>query len=174
MGNPAVVIAAVLTLAPFLSEAFCPGSLARLADRLLLVARLFCPAILCIPYLLVALCSGIFRWQWLALYAALPIAIALLLWQAGRTDPSQRGNWRDFLVLAVIGLAVDLRWFEHAWPTRLIVFNKLLLLDAAIYSFLAIRKLDGVGFDVRPRLRDVRIGLREFLFYAPIAIPSGL
>src|SRR6185312_12661403 len=89
-------------------------------------------------------------------------------------DPSQQGTWRDFLVLAIIGLAVDLRWFEHAWPARLTLFNKLLLLDAAIYGFLALRRLDGVGFNLRLQLREVAIGLREFLFYAPIAIPIGL
>jgi hypothetical protein len=174
MSNPALVIAAILTLTPFLSAAFFPGSLARLADRIPLPARLFCPATLSIPYLLVALASGIFRWQWFALYIALPVLVSMLLWQAGRADPVQRGNWRDFLVLTVIALAVDLRWFEHAWPARLIVFNKLLLLDAAIYGFLALRRLDGVGFDLRLRPRDIAIGLREFLLCAPIAIPIGI
>ena len=174
MSNPALVIAAILTLMPFLAAAFFPGPLARLADRLPLLARLSSPATFSIPYLLVAIPSGIFRWRWFSLYAALPVVVSILLWQAGRADPAQRGNWRDFLVLAVIGLAVDLRWFEHAWLPRLIVFNKLLLLDAAIYSFLAIRRLDGVGFDLRLHPRDIHIGLREFLFYAPIAIPIGL
>ena len=72
-------------------------------------------------------------------------------------DPEERGDWRDFLVLAVLGLAVDLRWFEPAWPARLAVFNKMLLLDAGIYGFLAIRRLQGVGFDLRLRLSDLRI-----------------
>ncbi len=76
------------------------------------------------------------------LYAALPVAIALLLWQAARVDPDQRGNWRDFLVLAALGLAVDLRWFEGAWPAHLAIFNKILLLDAGIYGFVLIRQLE--------------------------------
>jgi membrane protease YdiL (CAAX protease family) len=50
----------------------------------------------------------------------------------------------------------------------------MLLLDAGIYGLLVLRQLDGVGFDLRLRLRDVRIGLREFIFYAPIAIALGL
>ena len=33
--------------------------------------------------------------------------------------------------------------------------------------------LDGVGFDLRLRLRDAGIGLREFCFYAVVAIPLG-
>ena len=89
-------------------------------------------------------------------------------------DPTQRGDWRDFLVLVVLGLAVDLRWFEPAWPPRFAVFNKMLLLDAGIYGFLAVRRLEGVGFDLRLRLADLRIGLRELGYYAPIAIALGL
>jgi membrane protease YdiL (CAAX protease family) len=123
---------------------------------------------------LVASAAGSFRWGWLALYAALPVVVALLLWQAGRLDRNQRGVWLDFLVLATLGLAVDLRWFEGAWPAHLAIFNKVLLLDAGIYGFLALRQLDGVGFDLRLRLRDAGIGLREWAFYTPIALALGL
>ena len=90
------------------------------------------------------------------------------------TIPTQRGNWRDFLVLAVLGLAVDLRWFEGAWPPHLAIFNKILLLDAGIYGFLLIRQLEGAGFDLRLRLKDLAIGLREVVFYTPIALALGL
>jgi len=69
---------------------------------------------------------------------------------------------------------VDLRWFEPAWPSHLAVFNKMLLLDAGIYGFLAIRRLQGVGFDLRLRLADLWIGGRELAFCAPIAIALGL
>ena len=113
-------------------------------------------------------------WGWMALYALAPVAVAMLLWQARRVDPGRRGNWREFLVLAVLGLAVDLRWFERAWPPHFAIFNKMLLLDAGIYGFLVVRQLDGVGFDLRLRLRDVGTGLRELIFYVPIAVPLGL
>lgn len=122
------------------------------------------------------------------LYALLPVAIAVLLWQAGRVDPvklhgdtagraapgRQQGNWRDFLVLAVLGLAVDLRWFEAAWPPHLAIFSKMVLLDAGIYGFIVLRQLEGAGFDLRLRLRDAAIGLRELVFYTPLAIALGL
>jgi hypothetical protein len=85
-----------------------------------------------------------------------------------------RGYWLEFLILAVIGLAVDLRWFERAWPAHLAVFNKVLLLDAGIYALIAVRNLDGVGFDLRLRLRDIAIGLREFVFFFPLALGLGL
>src|SRR6202012_4762710 len=130
--------------------------------------------VLCVPYTIVAVSYGQFRWSWFALYLLLPVAISWLLYRASVADPAQHGDWRDFLVLFVLGLAVDLRWFERAWPAHLAVFNKMLLLDAGIYGFLAIRRLEGVGFDLRLRLADLRIGGRELVFYAPMAIALGL
>jgi membrane protease YdiL (CAAX protease family) len=172
--GPAIWIAAVLTLIPLLAAAFFSRGFGALVERQPLPTRLLCPAALCVPYLLVASSRGWFRWDWFALYALLPVAVAGLQWQAREVDPAQRGNWRDFLVLAILGLAVDLRWFEPAWPAHLAVFNKILLLDAGIYGFILVRQLDGVGFDLRLRLRDVATGLRQFGWYAPIAIALGL
>jgi membrane protease YdiL (CAAX protease family) len=130
--------------------------------------------VLAIPYVLVTASAGSFRWSWFALYALLPVAVSALLLDARRADPQQRGTWRDLLVLATLGLAVDLRWFEPAWPPHLAVFSKILLLDAGIYGFLFLRRLEGVGFDLRLRARDLGIGLREFALYTPIAITLGL
>ena len=172
--GPAIWIAAVLTLIPLLTAAFFSRGLVALVGRLPLPTRLLCPAALCVPYVLVASSRGWFRWDWFALYALLPVAVAGLQWQAREADPAQHGNWRDFLVLAILGLAVDLRWFEPAWPAHLAVFSKILLLDAGIYGFILVRQLEGVGFDLRLRLRDVATGLRQFGWYAPIAIALGL
>ncbi len=172
--SPPIIIAACLTLTPFLAAAFFGASIARFSDTLPTWLRLLRPAVLAAPYVLVTCSAGDFRWGWFALYALLPVAVAALLWSAREADPGRRGNWRDFLVLAILGLAVDLRWFEPAWPPHLAVFNKMLLLDAGIYGFLVIRQLDGVGFDLRLRLRDAGIGFRELLLYTPIALFLGL
>jgi membrane protease YdiL (CAAX protease family) len=161
----------LLSLAPFLAAAFFPQWAAGRARSLPAWLRLAAPAALVVPYLLVAASGGSFRWGWSALYALLPIAVASLLSEAARIDPNQRGNWRDFLVLATLGLAVDFRWFEGAWPAHLVIFNKVLLLDAGIYGFVALRQLD---FDLRLRLRDAAIGLRELAWYTPIALALGL
>ena len=172
--SPAIAIAALLTLIPLGAAAFFADGFAAGAQRLPLWIRLCCPCLLCVPYVLVAWSAGRFGWGWLALYACLPVAVGALLWWAARVDAEQRGNWRDFLVLAVLGLAVDLRWFEGAWPAHLSIFNKVILLDGGIYAFAALRRLDGVGFDLRLRLRDAGIGLREFALYTPIALALGL
>jgi membrane protease YdiL (CAAX protease family) len=171
--HPTVFLAALLTLVPFFSAAFWPRSL-QLAQQLSPTLRMVAPALLGLPYALVSVSTGLFRWTWLALYTLLPVLISLLLYRASLADPEQRGEWRDFLILGVLGLAVDLRWFEPAWGPGLAIFNKVLLLDAGIYGFLAIRQLRQVGFDLRLRLRDFRIGLLWLAAYAPIAVALGL
>ena len=89
-------------------------------------------------------------------------------------DPEQRGHWLEFLVLLSLGLSVDLRWLEPAWPRGLPFISKLLLLDAGLYGFLAVRGLTGVGFDLRLRWADWKIGMREWLFFTPIGVAIGL
>ena len=172
--QPEVIVAALLILLPFFCAAFLPERATAAVRAMPWFVRIAAPALFCLPYALVAHAFRIFQWEWLALYALLPVGVAFLLDQARAADSSHRGNWRDFLVLAVLGLAVDLRWFEPAWPQGYAAFGKMLLLDAGIFAFLGVRRLDGVGFDLRLNRRDVVIGLREFSLYAVIAIPLGL
>lgn len=176
MASPSLfaVVAFVLALAPIFLFGLAGEGCGRAAGRLPGPLRSALPAALAAPYVVVALATGALRGGWLALYLAFPVAIAGLLELAAKADPEQRGHWLDFLVLISLGLAVDLRWLQPAWPPRYDVVGKLILLDAGLYGFLAIRRLSGVGFDLRLRLRDLGIGLRELAFYAPIAIPLGL
>ena len=168
------IFAAILTLIPFLFAAFSGDALRKKIQSLPTLIRLLLPSLLCLPYLIVSTAASSFLWNWFALYALLPVAVALLLQHARYVDKNQTGNWRDYLVLFTLGLAVDLRWFEPAWPPHLAVFNKMTLLNAGIYGFLFIRDLNGVGFDLRLQLQDLRIGLRECAFYIPIALIFGL
>jgi membrane protease YdiL (CAAX protease family) len=148
----------------------CSTAIAKLP----VAVRLLLPALFAMPYLLVCGPLHFLRLSWLLLYLMLPVAVATLLVLAAKLDPQQRGHWLDFLVLFTLGLAVDLRWFEAAWPHPLVAANKLILLDAGLYGFHAIRQLSGVGFDLRWRKSDWKIGLREFAIYTPIAILLGL
>ena len=167
-------IAFILALVPVFAFGLAGDACARAASRLPLVLRLTLPALLAAPYLIVALAAHTFHTPWLLACLLVPVAVAALLALATRLDPGQHAHWLDFLVLIPLGLAVDLRWIQPAWPPRVDVLGKLLLLDAGLYGFLAIRRLSGVGFNLHLRLRDLVIGLREFAFYAPIAIPIGL
>lgn len=166
--------ALALALIPLFAFGFAGEFCRRWANSLPLAARLSVPAVLVIPYLVVAAANHTLAAEWAAVYVLAPVLIAGLLYEAARFDLRQRGHALDFLVLVPLGLAVDLRWLEPAWPTGLSMIGKLLLLDAGLYGFLAVRQLSGVGFDLRLKLRDWVVGLREFVFYAPIAIVVGL
>ncbi len=172
--RPAVILAALLILIPMLGAAFLPARTRALRDSFSGFVLIAIPALLCIPYALVASSFGVLHLGWLGLYALLPVAIAVLMDRARDADAAQMGDWRDFVVLLGLGLAVDLRWFEAAWPTGLAALGKMLLLDAGIFGFLVVRQLEGVGFDMRIRARDAGIGMREFCSFAIIAIPLGL
>ncbi len=172
--TPTGIVGLALELIPAVLFAFAAEQVARTVSGWRKAVRLAVPAIFVTPYLLVSISAHIFRWQWFALYAALPVVIAWLLMQAAVLDPEQRGNWRDALILLVLGLAVDLRWFESAWPNGLRALNELFLVDAGLYGFLAIRQLSGTGFDFHLRWSDWKIGLRELAFFAPIVIALGI
>jgi membrane protease YdiL (CAAX protease family) len=174
LGVAALVVAAGLTLLPLIAVGFFGEWIVRQSGRLPAWVRVVRPAVLCVPYALVSCAGGMFRWTWLLVYALLPVVVAGLMIDAKRVDPERRGTWREFVVLGALGLAVDLRWMERAWPPHLSAFNKILLLDIGIYGLLVLRELDGVGFDLRLRLRDLGVGVREYLFYAPAAVALGL
>lgn len=165
--------AAILAFAPVVAFGFCTS----LSERLRTLPRglrIGIPALFAIPYLLTTLPLGYFRWEWFAVYLLLPPIVAAALMLVSTLDPEQRGHWLEYLVLLSLGLAVDLRWLEPAWSRGLAFISKLILLDAGLYGFLAVRHLTGVGFDLRLRWNDWRIGLREWLFFAPIAVTLGL
>jgi len=166
------MLAVAWALVPALVFGCAGAETVRACEKLPLAWRLILPALFGTPYIIVSGASV--RGSWLTLYLGLPILIAALLWHAQQADPQQQGNWRDFAILLLLGLAVDLRWFEPAWPAQFRVINKLILLDSGLYGFLVLRRLTNVGFDLRIRVQDLRIGLRELLFYAPFAVPLGL
>jgi membrane protease YdiL (CAAX protease family) len=168
------IVALGLELAPAVVFGVAAEWVARAVGRWPVMVRVSLPALFCVPYVLVAISQHMFRWEWFTLYAALPVAISWLLLRATAVDEIQRGNWRDWLILLVLGLAVDLRWFDRAWPSGLRALNELLLVDAGLYGFLAIRHLSGTGFNFCLKWSDWKTGLRELVFFTPIVLALGL
>ena len=168
------IAALVIELAPVVAFGFAAERIGLTVERWPLAARIAFPVLHVLPYLLVSVSQHIFRWQWFALYAGLPVATAWLLGRAATADPEQRGNWRDAIILLVLGLAVDLRWFAPAWPSGLRALNELLLVDIGLYGFLAIRQLSGTGFDFHLQWTDWKTGLRELVFFTPLVLTLGL
>ncbi len=172
--TPGTIAVLIVELIPAAAFGFAADAVLRTIASWPVVLRLIAPALLVIPYLILSFAQHVFRWEWFAIYALLPVAIAWLLTQAAELDPEQSGNWRDALILITLGLAVDLRWFDLAWPEGLRGLGNLLLVDAGLYGFLGIRRLSGTGFDFHLRWSDWKIGLRELLFFAPAVIALGL
>jgi membrane protease YdiL (CAAX protease family) len=172
MSNPTPIV--VAELIPAVAFGFAAERITSAIERLPRFLRIALPAFLATPYAIISLSQHAFRWEWVAVYATLPVVIAWLLGQAAMTDPEQRGNWRDALILLTLGLAVDLRWLDGAWPPGMRGLGNLLLLDAGLYGFLGIRRLSGTGFDFHFHWSDWKTGLRELVFFAPVVIVLGL
>ncbi|HET7889896.1 MAG TPA: CPBP family intramembrane glutamic endopeptidase [Candidatus Sulfotelmatobacter sp.] len=176
MGNVTPVVMAVLAaeLVPAAAFGFAGESVAEAIGRWPLALRVGLPAVLVLPYAVLAATAHIFRWPWFALFAGLPVVMAWLLARAAAADPEQRGNWRDAVILLTLGLAVDLRWFDGAWPAGLRGLGNLLLVDAGLYGFVGVRRLSGVGFNFCLQWSDWKSGLRELLFFAPAVLALGM
>lgn len=172
--SPIVIAVLALELAPAAAFGFAGERVSNRVAQWPPDLRLMIPALCVVPYVILAWWQHIVRWEWFALYAALPVLMAWLLARAVAADPEQRGNWRDALILLTLGLAVDLRWFDSAWPAGLRGLGNLVLVDAGLYSFLAIRRLSGSGFDFHFHWSDWKIGLRELAFFTPAVILLGL
>ena len=121
------------------------------------------PFLLLTAYPIFALPLHVFRWDMLLGMAAIIFATGFLV---------ERGH--DWLALAILGISVDLRFFNDAWPVAgLSGLTKLMFVDTALYAYLVLRPIGGIGYDFRPRLRDFTVGLREFVLFTPIAISLG-
>ncbi len=165
---PAAALSAALVLAPYWAFGFGLDKWlrARLKSK---ATRAIGPLLLPISYLVFALPAGQFLWRMFLGMTAVVMAVNLLLAFA-----EGQPGWCDWLVLSILGISVDLHFFDRAWPIAgLSALPKLLFVDAGLYGYLVLRPIEGIGFDFRVRLSDIRIGLREFLFFAPLAIALG-
>lgn len=145
------------------------GSAKRIAAALLLAS----------PYFALTLPRGSFHWQLASALIAIPVLVSVVL-QAW----PKPANWADLTVLATLGLAIDLGLVSHGWlfglhdialwPGGLGGFPKMMMANVALYGYLVIKPIDGIGYDLMPRLEDWKIGLREFLYYASSVLALGI
>ncbi len=180
-GATAVASLAIL-LAPYWAFGF--GAAAPLHRALRPAwARILAPGVLVAAYLVFSIPRGEFHWIHAAGLFAIPVVVAALL-ETIRFEPhpcksglgGPRGGivWQDVATLVLLGVPVLLRWFRGAFPhPGMSALAKLLLTDAALYGYLVVRRLDEVGFDLRPRWRDALRGLREWAYFAPFGIGLG-
>jgi uncharacterized protein len=141
-------------------------------------AQLLAAAVLAAPYFVLALPRGTFHWQLACTLMAIPVIMTALLQRFPRP-----ANWADFTVLTTLGLLIDLGLLSHAWPfglhgavlwpAGLGGFPKMMMANVALYCYLVVKPVEGVGYDLTPRVDDWKNGLREFLLYAPVVLTLG-
>jgi len=133
--------------------------------------KVLCAAALGIPYFVFAAGTPLFYWRAAVVVVAFPVLLAAFL---GLPKLSERMTLRDGTALAVIVAAYYLHWLRIAWPLpQLSLFPKLFLADVALYCFLVVRNIGGAGYSLVPSWRSLAVGLREWVFYFPIALVIG-
>ena len=155
------------------------GAAAPLRDLLQVPsARISAAAILALPYFILEAPRPGLQWPMSLALVLIPVLIAAALefWP-------RPANLADLCVLAGVGLLIDLGLLNTAWPFRvpgvpvwpagLGGFPKMMMANVALYGYLVVKPVGGVGYCLRPRLSDMKNGLREFAFYAPIVLTLG-
>jgi len=166
-----------LLIAPYWFFGFCEVESFRrvLTNR---AVRVLAPGVLLIPYLTFSLPRGEFRCIHALLLFGIPVGIAALFEfvpPGGKRPSPPKLYWQDVIALLLVGLPIEFGWIRRSFPgPEMSALPKLLLVDSALYAFLVVRGLGGVGYDFRARARDLLIGVREFGYFAPIAILLGL
>jgi membrane protease YdiL (CAAX protease family) len=162
----ATVTSFALLLAPYWFFGF--GLAAPLKRRLKHpLQRVFASMLLILPYLVFSIPRGEFRGALCAELLLAILAITVLLEYA-------RGMWADYAALLAVALIIEMHVFSAAWTIPgLSGLEKLLFVDVVLYEYLVVRTQIEIGFDFRARVSDFVAGLREFAFYAPIALTLG-
>jgi uncharacterized protein len=137
------------------------------------IARVLVPGVFAaVVYLLLAVPLGAFSTGPLLVYFALPVLLAVVL-EYG--SPKSKLGWQDVVVLAGLVLPIAYGWLVAMLPeSGLGGLPELLWTDVALYLYVVVRRLPGIGFDLRLRLRDLVTGVREWLLFAPLGVALGL
>lgn len=135
------------------------------------VTRVAASALLVVPYLVYALPTGEFQWRFGFALALMPVALSGLLELAPK---AQRLLWQDAVVLFALALILELRLFSGAWPhPGLGSLPKLYLCDVALYLYLVVRGVEGVGYSFIPSVNAFAVGVREWVLFTPFAFGLG-
>lgn len=133
------------------------------------------PFLLLIPYLILGLGTGTFAWWALGkLIAYIAVPTALLL--PDRHRHREPLNWRDVLAMLALAVPVPAGWLQgiFIWPQDIYVFRPVFCVLAGGYAFMVLRNLDGVGFRLVWRKKDISYGVLNLVAYAIVAIPTGI
>ena len=124
------------------------------------------------PFLIYTIGTGTCSWQRLAVLAAISGVISLWYVTFPRTPAA------DVVLVAAVATVLLSDGFKKMFPVvvpklRLEILGQLMLTRTLVFAVLSIRKLQGVNFGFVPRRQDWRIGVVNFLIFAPIGFGLG-
>ncbi len=163
---------AIPVIAAFLAESFFYTAAGfEGARRLATPLRLLASAVL--PYVIYSLATGVFRWEALAVLAA--IAGAAAFWYVRLP----RNTISDLLFLALAVTVVVTKAFPQIYARplpsfRIEILGTLMWIRLGITVLLAVRGVENPGFGFFPRAREWRIGFLHFLAFLPIGAVLAL
>ena len=100
-------------------------------------------------YLIYLFGTNGFTWWRVGVAAAYTLTPVLLAISAGG---SRQGAWQDYLAMLAIFLPLKLRWLNSFWPYPggkvAYIATMLLAVSVALATFLFVRQLDGVGYNI--------------------------
>jgi membrane protease YdiL (CAAX protease family) len=168
---PYAAVSFALLLAPLWFFGFGAGTWLRDAIHPP-VLRILLASLLGTPYLAFAIPAHLAQWSTVIVMFLLPLVLAAFL---EFPSLSSQMVWRDAVVLAVLAATYMLGLLAGAWPyAELATLPKLYVADVALYLYIVVRKLEGTGYSLLPRLDAVLSGLREWVYFLPIGIGLGL
>ena len=126
----------------------------------------------CLPNLVFSIPRHEFQWVLALAMAGFPVLLAAVL---AYPEAGPRFSWRDAVVLLALATVLELGLLTPAWPfAGLGSLPKLYLADVALYLYLVVRPIDGMGYSLIPTGKGLLIAMREWLFFAPLGIGLGL
>ncbi len=178
--DPGKLLAFLVSLSLILGVfvAFTHSAFVKELRRLALKSRWVAagmPFLLLIPYFILAFGTQTFSFTAagkLAAYIAAP-TVALL---PDRLRRSERVGWRDFAAMLALAVPVSANWLRGiwTWPHDLYFFRPLYSVCVGAYGFMILRELEGIGYKLLWRARDVVDGLANFIGFFLLAVPLGL
>ncbi|HTS71740.1 MAG TPA: CPBP family intramembrane glutamic endopeptidase [Terriglobia bacterium] len=133
------------------------------------------PFLLLVPYLIFGLGTGTFSAISLGkLIAYILVPIALLL--PDRLRQPQGLTWRDVAAMAALAVPVSAGWLQGiwTWPQDIYVFRPIFCVLVGGYAFMVLRNLEGVGFSLVWKRKDIWEALLNLLAFSLLAIPIGI
>jgi hypothetical protein len=139
------------------------------------VAATGLPFLLLVPYLICALGTGTFSliaFGKLIAYILVPTVLLL----PDRLRHREAFNWRDGLAMVAMAVPVAAGWLQGIWiwPQDIYVFRPIFCVLVGGYAFMVLRNLDGVGFRLLWRKKDISYGFLNLVAFSILAIPLGI